>query len=363
LRSAWKALLLLGVVTLMCLIIWPRYTWPALLLIGIISCLVTWPRHTWTTFLLVCAAYIVILPYNAVIKNSVVFWVVIIIGLAVSFICAASETAFGLACGEDSESETFKRNRAEQETCENVYLSEDQSISQEEKNTAKRRSEQLQVLLEIGLDYKSIYNPTLIVTNNVAIIVVAVISGIAQFEHAEYGRAHEFCTWLYGVVNSSRPELFRCFHLLGYSLPFPVSPDAFQSAFSLTVILIIGEILPKQIGSVFPAVVAEKLFWWLKVVSWISLGTGQTFGAVGLKLEKLLRSRFVSGRKTKSSQHQGYAQEGRRTMPSIIKQTREIATCKGGDEIFGHPQIFIKIGKGNASCPYCGQLFEFTDRQ
>jgi uncharacterized Zn-finger protein len=366
--------------------------------------------HAWTGILLISAiTFLVILPYQAIVQNGLMFWSVTVVGLLIAFICAASETAYGLACGADTESETYERNSEEQKRCEELYLSESPQISDTDRASAKSRSDKLARLLEIGRDYKSIYNPTLIVANNVAIITVAILAGLAATEKPIYENAHKTCEWLHSAHSKSL-EVFRCIELFGHSIPFLVSSDAFQSAFSLTVILIIAEMLPKQVASIIPAAVAEKFFHFRYFLVVVSLCTGPTFGTVGLWLEGWFKrrtgqsrteTRLISGHyepevarmfrliaAEKGTEPQEilaealnllfvhYGKATRAEVPSHFTRrkkeqqpesniakvgTGKIAVCYGENQLFDHPRIFLDISDGRAICPYCSQAFEQED--
>ena len=218
---------------------------------------------------------LVVFPYPAIVENSALFWLVILAGLAVSFICAASELAFALACGEGSDSDLFERNVRRQEQLALIAL--DPARPAEERAAAAQAAEELEALIRIGEDYSSHHNPRLVVADNVAKIFVAVVSTVASFESPHPDLAGQDCDRLMSLP----PDSWRCISIFGaFPLPFPVSGSAFQSALALTLILLFGEMIPKQLGTIYPERVTRLFFPIYRVLALVGLGTGPSFGAL-----------------------------------------------------------------------------------
>jgi len=99
-------------------------------------------RHVWTSFLFVGGfVFLVWLPHAAIIENRLEFWSVVVVGLAVSFICAASELAFALACGENEESETYKTNRRKLDELQETF--DNPAKAQKDRDRAKEEASSL----------------------------------------------------------------------------------------------------------------------------------------------------------------------------------------------------------------------------
>jgi|GEM_PF-2383829 len=258
-------------------------------------------RHVWTLFLFGGGfIFLVWLPHAAIIENRLAFWSVVVVGLCVSFICAASEIAFACACGENESSETYKTNQSKLLEFQTTFydLAKDQTV----RDHAKEEARKVQRLIKVGEDYTSVHNPTLVVANNVANILVAVVSTSAIYDTPVAQSVGSPCSWMTSTSLANHPLLasavtrwlpsLRCIGCLGHSLiPFPVSSVVFQSAFALTLILLIGEMLPKQLAALRPAETTRGLFPIYRIVGVLfSLGTGRSFGALGRQLERCLEA-------------------------------------------------------------------------
>jgi hypothetical protein len=241
----------------------------------------------WTVILvLLIAIFFVYLPYNAIVEKSWLFWSVVAFGLAISFICSASELAFGLACGESAESETYTRNRSISHQQRSIADSD--NASDEEKAEANAVLSRVERLMKIGEAYATSYNPTLVVINTVANIAVAVISAAAAFDVPVVQRVGSQCPWLAASswLANHAPQL-RCTASI---IPFPVNGEFFQSALAFTLILVIGEIVPKQLATAFPEQMTHLLYPFYRLIAVLSLGTGPAFGALGRLVQAVARS-------------------------------------------------------------------------
>jgi hypothetical protein len=260
-------------------------------------------RHIWTVGLFIVAGCLcVILPYDAVVAHSWRLWLVVFVGLGISFVCSASELAFALACGEGSDSHVYKKNVARSK--ELLAIVEDPATSETDKAAAVHEAARLQRILEIGQRYASHHNPTLVVANNTAITIVAVLSGLAFFATSNPEMVGHACRWSASMRAHQFPALLpeavaaigeflghslRCIEIFGLPvLPFPVNSIVFQSTLSLTMILFVGEIVPKQLGTTYPERMTHILFPIYRIVGWVfSFGTGPSFGAIGRQALRL----------------------------------------------------------------------------
>jgi hypothetical protein len=250
----------------------------------------------WTLFIIAVSGVLFVgLPYRAIVENSVLFWIFVCLGLAISAICSAAELAFGLACGESSLSDIYARNS--NRSLEQKEIAEDTTKTAADRAKAEREAKKAQRLMQIGERYSNHYNPTLVVTNSVANMIVAVVSGLALFDAAQTTSAGVPCPWLTADswISSHSPAL-RCYaNLFGWLIPFPVNREVFQSALALTLILIVGEIVPKQLAAAFPEAATHLLFPIpYRAVLLFSLGTGPAFGALG-QLIKMMLGLFAGG--------------------------------------------------------------------
>jgi hypothetical protein len=149
----------------------------------------------WTLFLIaVSGIFFVGFPYRAVVENSVLFWMFVCLGLAISAICSAAELAFGLACGESSLSDIYARNS--NRSLQQKEIAQDNERSETDRVKAEREAKRAQRLMQIGEHYSNYYNPTLVVTNSVANMIVAVVSGLALFDAVQMTNAGGPCPWL-----------------------------------------------------------------------------------------------------------------------------------------------------------------------
>jgi Cyclin M transmembrane N-terminal domain/RyR domain len=231
-----------------------------------------WASIAWTLFLVVfCFLFAVILPYRAIVQNHLLFWLIVLGGLVIGFICAASELAFALWAGEGPTSEAFRRNTRENRALARISL--DPNAPEATRNHSNRRIERLSLPIMIGANYSTIYNPTLVVTNAMANIVVAVVSGAALFDKAQVSNIGTACSF---DVSS-----LRCLDIFSTRIPIPVNTELFQSTMALTLILVVGEIIPKQLATSFPERVTRLLFPVFRVLPYLSLGTSPAFGAFG----------------------------------------------------------------------------------
>lgn len=305
----------MGIVVLLGLLL---VLWPVLLiyLVGVLTYLVAhsrtkrvaaddhgrkevW-RHLWTFSLFVGGGvFFSVLPYHAIVENQMKFWVVVILGLGVSFICAASELAFALACGEKEDSVAYQKNKRKLGEFQLIY--DDDSKDREVRDQAKAEADRLELLLKIGEKYASRHSPTLVVANNVANILVAVVSTAAIFNVVVPENVGSPCAWTASASTANSPlfawilghlPTYRCLRCFGHSVvPFPVNSEIFQSAFALTLILIVGEMIPKQLASLRPEGVARRFF---PIYHWVggvfSLWTGPSFGALGQAIERRMKT-------------------------------------------------------------------------
>jgi hypothetical protein len=234
-----------------------------------------WARHVGTGLLFVGGSlFLVVFPFWAIVETWWLFVLLVVGGIAVAFICSASELAFALACGEGVDSDLYRRNL---DRVNQLYrVAQDATRPAEEQAAASREAERVGLLVRIGESYSSRHNPTLVVMNNVANIVVAVVSTFAVFAEAQPQRAGQTCP-------SPLLTSFRCSSIfLGHPwLPFPVNSELFQSALALTLILVLGEMIPKQLGTAFPERTTHICFPIYRSVAFLSFGTGPSFGAGG----------------------------------------------------------------------------------
>lgn len=254
-------------------------------------------RHVWTVALFVGGSILlVVLPYRAIVEWKPLFWVVVCAGLVVAFICSASELAFATACGVNKESKVYEDNLEERKRLRAIF--DDPNSSKQDSADAAKKAKKLELLIRIGEDYSSRHNPTLVVANNVANMLVAVVSTVAIFEHPDANGVGQPCSW--GLSQSGNSVAvwlvqhlsLRCANLGGGAwLPFPVNAQIFQTAFALTLILIIGEMLPKQLATAFPRRMCfPKLYRFVGFV--FGLGVGPSFGAFSEIILSKLKDRL-----------------------------------------------------------------------
>ena len=44
--------------------------------------------------------------------------------------------------------------------------------------------------------------------------------------------------------------------------------------------------------------------------------------------------------------------------PEIIEVERAVFSCDGGDDLLGHPKVFLNMcNKTKVDCPYCGRQY------
>jgi hypothetical protein len=240
-------------------------------------------RHLWTIALFVGGGiFLVILPYHAIVERSLWFWAVVCLGLAVAFICSASELAFIEVCVNKS-----KKGYGDYDVRINELsdILDDKTVDPGQRADALKEQRKLQRLAKIGNNYTVRINPTLVVATNVANMLVAIVSTAAIYDHPNPHDVGRPCSWAlsqsHGLIG---PWLIqhlspRCVSLWGQAswLPFPVNAQIFQTALALTLILMIGEILPKQLAQMYP-----RAFCWPRLYHIVGLifglGAGLSLG-------------------------------------------------------------------------------------
>lgn len=40
-----------------------------------------------------------------------------------------------------------------------------------------------------------------------------------------------------------------------------------------------------------------------------------------------------------------------------IHTTSPVVMCNGGNDVLGHPNVYLKISQGQIFCPYCSKLY------
>jgi uncharacterized Zn-finger protein len=44
--------------------------------------------------------------------------------------------------------------------------------------------------------------------------------------------------------------------------------------------------------------------------------------------------------------------------PEILQVNSTVFSCDGGDDVLGHPRVFLNMGnKTKSDCPYCGRQY------
>lgn len=240
--------------------------------------------HLWTLALLVGGViFLVLFPYRAIVERSFGFWLVVCVGLFVAFVCSASELAFATACGVNKKSNVYKANLEERDGLLEVF--NDSTKAKDVRVDAFKKARKLEPLIRIGEDYSSRHNPTLVVATNVANMLVAVVSTAFIFDHPNPEGVGQPCSWAMSQSHNSIAAWaiehlsLRCVSLAGRAwLPFPVNGQIFQTAFALTLILIIGEMLPKQLATAYPRRMC--FFRLYRLIGFVfGLGVGPSFGA------------------------------------------------------------------------------------
>jgi len=150
-------------------------------------------------------------------------------------------------------------------------------------------------LANIRDNYTVRINPTLAVATNVANMLVAVVSTAAIWDHPDVTTVGRPCSWALSLSAGSLRERviqhlpsLRCVSPFGFDqawLPFPVNVQMFQTALALTLILMIGEILPKQLAQTYPrALCCPRLYYF--VGSIFGLGAGLSLGTFSAWITK-----------------------------------------------------------------------------
>lgn len=261
--------------------------------------------HLWTITLFVGGfVLLVLLPYRAIVADSLWFWIIVVAGLVVAFICSASELAFALACGERDEksgeqSSVYKGNLEKLAYLEHILVFHRAEYREDQLAAYEEEAQKLVFLRTIGEAYASRHSPTLVVATNVANMLVAVVSTVAIAHVYSVDTFALPCSWLplsqtsfWGWAIQQLP--FRCTSLFGRAwLPFPVSIQVFQTALALTLILVIGEIFPKRLAMAFPRATTRRCYPMYRFIRVFGLGAGPSLGALGQISVALLKNRGV----------------------------------------------------------------------
>jgi Cyclin M transmembrane N-terminal domain len=254
-------------------------------------------RHFWTFALFIGGGiFLVVLPYHAIVERRLWFWGVVILGLSVSFICSASELAFLEVCVHKSDKGYGDYDKRLNELS---GILDDNTKALKERTSALKEQLELQRLAKIRDNYTARINPTLAIATNVANMLVAVVSTAAIWDQPDVTKVGRPCSWMPSPSQGSfwerailhLPSL-RCVSPFGFGqprLPFPVNVQTFQTALALTLILMIGEILPKQLAQTYPRALCRPRLYYF-VASIFGLGSGLSLG----RFSEWITETFVS---------------------------------------------------------------------